>query len=516
MDVTLPRPNDLDGSSQLDEILSELLNETCGSPKKNPWSTDGRVGLDQQSGSITTQSGNSRTIISWQTSPAGPKKALTTTKQMNGLGRGGRGGSGSTTWDSQTLKTEGRSWKMEEETTERRLSEEEAVRRRQNAMSPSALHQLQREGGTTPRNKAVKTPPPPPARRRLISADELGVGMQSSCLASRGSRRSDGEEEPGRNHLMRNCASDSEETRSWLDEQRWKLETKRSGKTYQQHSRLEKQLITDLKSHLVSSGKYMDTTQSDTDTDQRLTMSPNRQQQQQQQQQGEEERAGRSTTSVRLNASSSHDDVSAKPPTSISTSSLRRGGQQTSDSEDLSPRDRTLSPRDRTLTRQTEDLSPRDRTLTRQSEEAVRYAGSYDDVIKATTFDLGISPEGTLVGGPRTAAAAAAGRREPVRSMSLGDDPNRQKANYKTKASFFVSGIERPAFSTHQTKYTFSVSPLLLDQVESLDRNKPSVPAPPPRSSAPTSPLIPKRGDSSRQAVQRSQRKRKNYISSQV
>lgn len=484
MDVTLTRANDLDGSSQLDEILNELLNETSASPKKQPWSSDGKGIFDQPSGSITTQSGNSRTVISWQTNQAGPRKAVTTTKQMNAdsLGRAGRGG-GSTTWESQTLKTEGRSWKMQAEEEEKTLRRSEETLRRENAMSPSALHQLQREGGSTPR-KTVKSPPPPPARRRLISADELGVGMQSSCLASRATtaRRSDGEETASvRRDLTRNCASDSEETRSWLDEQRWKLESKRSGKSYQQHSRLEKQLISDLKSHLVSSGKYTETTQSDTED--HRTMSPPRQQQHQQQEQEQRARP----IGVRLNASS-YDDVSAKPP----TSSLRRGGgggQQMSDNE---------------------DLSPKERTMTKQTE-AVLYGGSYDDVVKATTFDLG-SPGGTQ--GPRvaTAGATTTGRRgEPVRSLSLGDDPNRQKATYKTKASFFVSGIERPAFSTHQTKYTFSVSPIMFED-DSLGRNHP--PAPPPRSSAPTSPLIPKRGDSSREAVQRSHRKRKNRFSS--
>ena len=79
--------------------------------------------------------------------------------------------------------------------------------------------------------------------------------------------------------------------------------------------------------------------------------------------------------------------------------------------------------------------------------------------------------------------------------------------NYETKKSFFVSGIERPPYTTQQTKYTFSVSPQRIDDGVSPSfyggTNRP--PPAPVRTSAPTSPVVPQRGNSSREAVLRTQ-----------
>ena len=76
--------------------------------------------------------------------------------------------------------------------------------------------------------------------------------------------------------------------------------------------------------------------------------------------------------------------------------------------------------------------------------------------------------------------------------------------NYKTEASYFVSGIERPPFTTHQTKYTFCVSPPVDARMKPTDifttnayiSAKPPPSPGPGRSSAPNSPLIPQRGSS--------------------
>ena len=67
----------------------------------------------------------------------------------------------------------------------------------------------------------------------------------------------------------------------------------------------------------------------------------------------------------------------------------------------------------------------------------------------------------------------------------------------RSEKNYFVSGIERPPFTTHQTKYTFSVSPP--QSGTTRPGNKPPVG----RFSAPGSPVVPVRGVSSQEAVVR-------------
>ena len=97
--------------------------------------------------------------------------------------------------------------------------------------------------------------------------------------------------------------------------------------------------------------------------------------------------------------------------------------------------------------------------------------------------------------------------------------------NYKAEKSYFVSGVERPPFTTHQTKYTFSVSSPKHRTVQqqqqpeyaqnSYGANVASKPPPSPgplgRSSAPNSPLIPARGQSSKEAMARSRPKESQH-----
>jgi len=64
--------------------------------------------------------------------------------------------------------------------------------------------------------------------------------------------------------------------------------------------------------------------------------------------------------------------------------------------------------------------------------------------------------------------------------------------NYESGANFYVSGIERPAFSTHQTKYVFCVSP---SPSRMMNEGGPPTVC--------TSPPIPQRGNSSKDAVSR-------------
>lgn len=74
---------------------------------------------------------------------------------------------------------------------------------------------------------------------------------------------------------------------------------------------------------------------------------------------------------------------------------------------------------------------------------------------------------------------------------------------YKTEKRFFVSGLERPPFTTAQTKYTFSVN----DSVASKPPPSPGLGRP----TTPGSPQIPVRGNSSHEAVQRSRTTQRDW-----
>ena len=72
--------------------------------------------------------------------------------------------------------------------------------------------------------------------------------------------------------------------------------------------------------------------------------------------------------------------------------------------------------------------------------------------------------------------------------------------SHKSEKSYFVSGLEKPPFTTAQTKYTFSVSP---PKYSNGISGKPPPSPGPLRASAPSSPLVPVRG-SSKDAMVRS------------
>ena len=91
--------------------------------------------------------------------------------------------------------------------------------------------------------------------------------------------------------------------------------------------------------------------------------------------------------------------------------------------------------------------------------------------------------------------------RPVVRSASMGGYHHHKRSHSFSEASteksektYFVSGLERPAFTTHQTKYVFSVSPPKSSTARS-EGGKPSLspePTPPPQ----YQPMIPQRSSS--------------------
>ena len=81
----------------------------------------------------------------------------------------------------------------------------------------------------------------------------------------------------------------------------------------------------------------------------------------------------------------------------------------------------------------------------------------------------------------------------PTYAITPSPTSPRVERKERTEKNYFVSGIERPPFTTHQTKYTFSVSP------PQSGSAKPPVG----RYSTPSSPIVPVRGNSSHEAVVR-------------
>ena len=102
------------------------------------------------------------------------------------------------------------------------------------------------------------------------------------------------------------------------------------------------------------------------------------------------------------------------------------------------------------------------------------------------------------------------GPRSPERAFSPSSaNPLHHRAasephdeSFKSEKKYYVSGVERPPFTTHQTKYTFSVS----SSKDNAGRSKPP-PSPSPAlgRSAPASPIIPQRSVAKESSMNRSQ-----------
>ena len=98
---------------------------------------------------------------------------------------------------------------------------------------------------------------------------------------------------------------------------------------------------------------------------------------------------------------------------------------------------------------------------------------------------------------------------KPGRREMLSPEPVQQVQQQQTRTdkkksdSYYVSGLERPPFTNHQTKYVFSISPPRHEAVSEHYIGAVATKPPLGRASAPASPLIPQRS-SSKEAVIRS------------
>lgn len=368
------------------------------------------------SGSLTTQSGNSRTVVSWQTANAGPNKSSTVTKHsvskpnpnaqaesFQTIHKEEFSSSYTSPQHSSVVNSSpppppgGRSTPKLPPNAFSYGSVQEA-RKIQESFS-SSMHE---SSASSTKREGMKSPTPPPRDssrgrvtspifrdrvesptiRNRIGSPLFGASPQSSKMNTM-PYRVDYENEANRGYF-----SDSEHSLSWLQQQQVKLKAKREGRGVDHRTKHEEQLVTELK-----------------------------------------------------NAQNSFQ---------------RRRTESESNEKDI-----------------IEQYS--------QKENA--------DVFMANgpSYAIKQSPDERY---RRTFSPTSL-----QRSASAVES-----SDYKTEKKYYVSGVERPPFTSHQTKYTFSVSPP--KSSDGAIKNKPP-PAPGQLGrSAPTSPIIPQRGVSSQSAVQ--------------
>jgi len=413
-----PAPSD--SQSQLDEIITDLLSDKAlmkDTGEFDPVQLNGVV--MPQHGSITTQSGNSRTVLSWQTHQAGPTRSISVSSQsISRPSSNARVESDNIRQHShsvQRLPAGGSSLTDEERwaASERYLYSSKNETRASESKSES--NKRSKVFSTAPLTKSITepvstSPPPPPVRRRMFSPDQLSSSEYNDASyrspPNRGGRVDDKISTSSYKRSMsetRPYASDSEDAlgSSWLDTQRAKLQGLKDGTVRSE----TQQRVT--KSYTTN--RSYQTVQSDTE-DSRVIG-----------------RGGRHGA-----------EPPARPPPPVcSYDSLDELNNLLSESS-----------RELTLTRE--------RQLQQQLKQEKQ--------------------------------------QQHPRSSSVGARHN----NYESQPCFFVSGIERPAYSKQQTKYVFSVSPspssMLRDDSLEESWNKPPTC---------TSPQAPRRGDSSKKAVQR-------------
>lgn len=240
--VGVQKPN------ELDEILNDLLRDTPAEASvrertlASSWGTKERE-FSAPQGCVSTKSGDSQTVLTWQTSQEGPRKCVTVSKET--IKRPSSSGAflkqpGSSRQDALPVRF----------TDERSLLDAVDGRRFQGPPSYHASRTLQTHSETKTQERVLspvfrrpvnsdrsRVPPEPPSRRRLFSPEIMSDG---TVLSHSDYPPSQGYSLPQKRSVSsyRNYASDSEEALTWLEEQRRKLEQKRAGRTLnyrQQH-----------------------------------------------------------------------------------------------------------------------------------------------------------------------------------------------------------------------------------------------------------------------------------------
>ena len=369
--------------SQLDEILGELLGDQFLTDR----SAQSDLSLAPAQGSITTHSGNSRTVVSWETSQAGQGRAATVTKHT-------------VSTPSPNVKTETVKTVVKEEFAytspqqlQAALTDSQApqthrpspripsnafsyiesskqLQQERASVSQSAFSSQQREEVTSP------VPPPRESSRARMSSPSMRERIASPTFGQQAPPPRVHHFPYRTEHDERRYWSDSEQlsgSLSWLEKQQRKLEDrKRGGHASDVRRENERRLVNELK----------------------------------------------------------HSSVTQRRRTASETREPLVNGPLTS---------QTAAP-------------------------------------TASAHRPRRTPEKTA----------------PVHGPRAYSEPHDVTDSYRSEKRYYVTGVERPPFTTHQTKYTFSVS-------SSKDGNGRSKPPPspaaslPPQRSAPASPIVPVR-----------------------
>ena len=399
-------PRNTDEQSQLDDILSELLGEQALNDRALVPGSTRSGAISPSHGSLTTHSGNSRTVVSWESSNAGPMKSATVTKHTVG-----KPAPNAHTETTQTLHKEEYSYSSSVPSHKSSsMGSSSPPKLPPNAFSYGGVQEARRIHET---HSGMKSPTPPPRdsskgrvtsptfRERVVSptisttvrnrAPSPVFGTTSSPPPTKFTSvpyRVDYENEASRGYY-----SDSEHSLSWLQQQQAKLQARREGRgSLDQRSRQEKQLVNELRN---------------------------------------------------------------------AQSSLQR--------------------------RRAESESQEREILEQYSRQDI------GGVFSAVPTTNGVPPYATVKGDERRPIGG-----KLQRSASALESGEYTKAEKK----YWVTGVERPPFTTHQTKYTFSVSPPK-NSTDSL-RNKP--PPGPYGRSAPTSPIIPQKNTTTSTSQSQNQR----------
>ena len=206
MMATSMNQSSMDEHTQLDEILNELLGDQMfmnpPSPTKELVPMNSALNTLPSKGSMTTNDGNSRTVVSWQTSQAGPTKSVTVTKE--------------TVSKSPHVHTESVVTKKEEVSSY-------AAPRPEGYTSWGSVKEKRVESTTERRSREHMS------GERVTSPEDYDSRHYNGVSSQRG------------------YASDSEDQLSWLQQQQAKLQAKRDGRKWHHRTDTEKKLVAELK-----------------------------------------------------------------------------------------------------------------------------------------------------------------------------------------------------------------------------------------------------------------------------
>ncbi len=421
-----------DEQTQLDQIINELLGDQMFSTSPPQQVKN----YNPNYGSLSSQAGNTQTIVSWQTDKEGPTKKTTVSKQT---------------------RTSGPQSRAETITVQKRESSKDGY------------------GGSYNTQRSQNSQFYKSEKHERVGSPISSLGSPTPSRLHSVPYKIEYENRYADSYSPMEYFSDSELPRSWLQQQQLKLRAKREGKDYGFRTEQEKQLVHELRGAQMKfkSKRAM----SEAEEDAILAQYSN------------QDVFAQHNGPVEFNIRTSSPEKTPPliksmtpepPPRRLSSPPPRRISPPRARTPPM--RSRSVGsppPLSRSPPRRSLDTRGRDH---HKQESFVFRTTSPRPIRREIRHDVFMSPE-------------------PLRRSHSMEHNH----NHKTEKTYFVSGLERPAFTTHQTKYVFSISPPKQSSFSETYtvKSKPP-PSPGMGQSAPTSPIIPLRGTSSKEAVMRS------------